>query len=383
MGAICHICDSNTVSLAESYTDLFRVTSDCKPFNQGGKLGKCNSCYCTINPTDVSWQQETDAIYRDYSLYPLGAGSEPSSFDGSAMSSRSSILINKLQDLFDFSRPGRLLDVGCSNGGFFRCFSKYAPLWKMVGFEVSDYYRAEVEAIPGVEAFYEGSLERISGQFDLITLVHVFEHLPTPVKWLECLRKLLTPTGRLLIQVPDCSANPFDLVVADHCSHFTITTLTQLLRRNGFEVSVGSDEWISKELTILAGRSEILNDTHVLRDDPRFSPFTSVEWLLSLTSTIVRESEDENFGVFGSSIAATWVAAILGDRLKFFVDEEPTRVGKNHLGKPILAPSQVPQNSTLFVCLAPVQAERVAKRMSTHGFKVVVPSPVPTPVEKS
>jgi hypothetical protein len=50
------------------------------------------------------------------------------------------------------------------------------------------------------------------------------------------------------------------------------------------------------------------------------------------------------FGIFGTSIAGTWLYGELGDRTSFFVDEDPARAGKAHLGVRIIAPPNVPAN---------------------------------------
>ena len=47
-------------------------------------------------------------------------------------------------------------------------------------------------------------------------------------------------------------------------------------------------------------------------------------------------------GIFGSSISSTWLAAALGDRAAFFVDEDSNRIGKDHLGRPIYSVEQAP-----------------------------------------
>ncbi|HRD75603.1 MAG TPA: hypothetical protein PK264_06670, partial [Hyphomicrobiaceae bacterium] len=63
----------------------------------------------------------------------------------------------------------------------------------------------------------------------------------------------------------------------------------------------------------------------------------------------------------------------LGDRIQFYLDEDTSRQGQNFFGKPVLAPAAAPDGSTVFVGLAPVIAAVVAKRLSQHRIRVVMP----------
>jgi hypothetical protein len=75
-------------------------------------------------------------------------------------------------------------------------------------------------------------------------------------------------------------------------------------------------------------------------------------------------SRRQPFGLFGTSIAATWLDAQLGGTAGFFVDEDPGRVGRSHLGRPILAPPSIPRGAGVYVALPQSIAVRVAARIS-------------------
>jgi len=50
-------------------------------------------------------------------------------------------------------------------------------------------------------------------------------------------------------------------------------------------------------------------------------------------------------------------------RVRFFVDEDPARVGRTHLGLPILSPAQVPADADVFVGVSPVISEKLLERL--------------------
>ena len=70
----------------------------------------------------------------------------------------------------------------------------------------------------------------------MVVLIHCIEHIPEPVTYLAEARRYIEPGGRLLIQVPDAELNPFDLVVADHASHFVKATIAAVVEAAGYEL---------------------------------------------------------------------------------------------------------------------------------------------------
>ena len=95
-------------------------------------------------------------------------------------------------------RASRILDIGCGAG-------RLPYLLKLAGFE----HVAGLEAhIPGDITYLNGltitrgTVEEAEGQWNLVMLHHVFEHLPDPAAALAKLAALLAPGGRLLLRLP-------------------------------------------------------------------------------------------------------------------------------------------------------------------------------------
>ncbi|HEX5220217.1 MAG TPA: hypothetical protein VFZ59_11670, partial [Verrucomicrobiae bacterium] len=82
-----------------------------------------------------------------------------------------------------------------------------------------------------------------------------------------------------------------------------------------------------------------------------------------------------NFGLFGTAIAATWLDAQTQSAAKFFVEEDRNRIGRTHLGRPILAPEDLPFQATVFVALPQPLAGQVAERLARleRGLHIVLP----------
>src|SRR5262245_25033805 len=95
----CHVCSAGGVALLHEYERMFRVTSDCKPWPQGGRLCQCQSCGVVQKPIDPAWQSEIDAIYKSYTIYYQSRGAEQAVFDTSSgqPSARSGRLVEFLR----------------------------------------------------------------------------------------------------------------------------------------------------------------------------------------------------------------------------------------------------------------------------------------------
>lgn len=361
----CHVCREEALSPSPLYPRFSRVTSDCKLWPSGGQLGTCGNCGCVQTSVDDEWRKEIAAIYQSYTIYYQAAGAEQSVFEqtsGEAIP-RSDQLLSQVQQSLDLPTTGRLIDIGCGNGGFLRSFHRHFPDWELAGLEWDDKYRSEVESIPGVERLYAGGLESVPGQFDAISLVHVLEHIEAPEEFLRKVKEKLKPEANLIIQLPHYVDNPFELFVADHATHFDVNTIRVLLDRVGFHIDRIETTWVPKELSVVARNSA--SESH-FSDVRTPSLPTTLEWLeLVLKDARAIAQRSSRFGLFGTSIAAAWMFGELGDNISFFVDEDANRSGGKYFGRPIYQPSTVPGDSDVYVVLAPKVSRLVTDRLKS------------------
>lgn len=369
----CNVCSDGGLEIVPGYEMFRRVTSDCKPWPTGGRLCVCRVCGCVQKVIDPAWQSDAEKIYEAYSIYHQSEGAEQTVFDeiSGQASSRSARLLEHLQSHVQLPETGRLLDIGCGNGALLRAFAQFAPHWSLVGTELNDKCRPVIESIDGVEALYTCQPDKIPGSFNLIMMIHVLEHIFAPRDFIAKLREKLEFDGLLVLEIPDYQQNPFDLLVADHCTHFTVTTITALIEKAGFEIVSVASGWIPKELTIVARKS---GNRHMNRVG-RMASYTlesttkCLEWLESVAATAREITSKGVFGLFGTSIAATWLFGELEGLVNFFVDEDPHRVGKTYMGLPVYHPRQVRSNSHVFIALPTRLAESIQTRMETSRFR--------------
>ncbi|HEY1602165.1 MAG TPA: class I SAM-dependent methyltransferase [Pirellulales bacterium] len=135
-------------------------------------------------------------------------------------------------------RSDRVLEIGSGIGCTVRRFQLAG--YDAQGIEPNDGFREY-----GVNTFHArvrpGGLLDIPAEplYDVVLLVHVIEHLGTPRRAFERIRRMLRPGGRLYVECPNLGA-PFalgdKLFHFGHVHNFTPATLRMLARRSGFEV---------------------------------------------------------------------------------------------------------------------------------------------------
>ena len=103
-------------------------------------------------------------------------------------------LINKQQ-----SQKGKILDIGAGTGDFLLTAKNDG--WETVGVEPSDRAK-EIAKKKGI-SFVEQISELENHSFDVITMWHVLEHVPDLQLQIQELKRLLKPTGTLIIAVPN------------------------------------------------------------------------------------------------------------------------------------------------------------------------------------
>ena len=103
-------------------------------------------------------------------------------------------LINELQP-----NKGKILDIGAGTGDFLYVAKENG--WNTTGIEPSDKAK-EIAKNKGVK-FVNATTDLEAHSFDVITMWHVLEHVPDLDFQIKELKRLLKPSGSLIIAVPN------------------------------------------------------------------------------------------------------------------------------------------------------------------------------------
>ncbi|GHU64500.1 hypothetical protein FACS189447_01440 [Spirochaetia bacterium] len=140
-------------------------------------------------------------------------------------------------------KPGRILDIGCATGTLLAELKKRG--WDTAGIEICEeeagYARKErfldVRSLPLEENHFT---ER---SFDVILASHLIEHLNDPGALVKEVRRILKPGGRFIVTTPNISGfqakmfrGQWRSAIFDHLYLFSVKTLSELLKRNGFNI---------------------------------------------------------------------------------------------------------------------------------------------------
>ena len=144
-------------------------------------------------------------------------------------------LINSLQP-----QKGRILDIGAGTGDFLSVAKNNG--WQTIGVEPSEKAK-EIAKNKGV-SFVAATSELENHSFDVISMWHVLEHVPDLDKQIKELKRLLKPTGTLIIAVPNFKS--FDAQhygkfwaaydVPIHFWHFSKTAIKKLFEKETMQL---------------------------------------------------------------------------------------------------------------------------------------------------
>jgi SAM-dependent methyltransferase len=151
----------------------------------------------------------------------------------------------KFEEILDELEPhrgeARLLDVGTSIGLFLRLALDRG--WTGHGTEFGRRALAYAQGELGVPVD-ESPIEELEGEYDVVSVLSVLEHVNRPREFLRHVSRLLAPGGATYLIVPNVDslatrvlherAATFD--GRNHLLYFSPRTLRELLAREGFEV---------------------------------------------------------------------------------------------------------------------------------------------------
>jgi 2-polyprenyl-3-methyl-5-hydroxy-6-metoxy-1,4-benzoquinol methylase len=133
-----------------------------------------------------------------------------------------------------YSRPSRLLDIGCASGMFLRRAADEG--WSVVGVEpsrqLSELARKNLDGRGEIISTTLQGAGLTRADFDVVTMWDVLEHVPEPAEFLQSAVNLLRPGGHLFVNVPDLDSlqarllgTRWPLLLPEHLNYFNRSSL--------------------------------------------------------------------------------------------------------------------------------------------------------------
>lgn len=185
------------------------------------RCGQCGGAYLSPDLTPEALNEFYAQHFRR--LYTIDLGSE---MHEALANWRANRLIARLPP------GGRVLEIGSGTGHFLAALHRLRPDLILTAIEPDHANRQKNLGKAVVRFVTDGELAS-EAPYDLVALFHVLEHLPAPLVALQNWATLLTPAGRIVIEVPDCRApwTSWTNVHVAHVSYFTLPSLLRLLHR--------------------------------------------------------------------------------------------------------------------------------------------------------
>ena len=198
----------------------------------------------------------------------------------------------ELQIFHRFCKTGRVLDVGCSTGGFLYQLNQTFPAnYQTWGTDVAREAAAFAKT-KGIQMIEEDFLEWKSEapKFDAVTFWAVLEHVLEPSRFLNAAFEILQPNGICVVLVPNFESlatkvlgAKYRYILPQHLNYFTRKSLTRLGRAAGFDVVYSSTTHFNPiviwqdlrskgEEVSDAQRAKLLTRTNTMKASKSFAP---------------------------------------------------------------------------------------------------------------
>lgn len=167
---------------------------------------------------------------------------------------------------------GNILDVGCGTGAFLNTMKD--AKWNTTGLEPDSKAREKALELYGlkleqIEKFYCLPVQT----FDAITMWHVLEHVHDLHDYINQLKKLLKPGGKLFIAVPNYTSYDAEIYkefwaaydVPRHLYHFSPESMKKLLNTHGMKIEMMNPMWYDSVYVSMLSEQYKTGNTHPLK----------------------------------------------------------------------------------------------------------------------
>jgi 2-polyprenyl-3-methyl-5-hydroxy-6-metoxy-1,4-benzoquinol methylase len=143
-----------------------------------------------------------------------------------------------------FPGRGKLLEIGCSYGGFLSEARRDG--WQVTGVELSENaagYAREQQGLRVFSGSFHNKLGLVGERYEAVVLFHVIEHMSDPIQFLKDCRRAMKPGGLLVLKTPNAAslvarlAGSFWQWVSPpaHLYLYSPKTLQSLLKKTGYQ----------------------------------------------------------------------------------------------------------------------------------------------------
>ncbi len=316
----------------------------------------CGFCFADCIPD----QKAFDTYYKEMSKYEH----QDRSGQASEFETRQFPGLAQLIQGYTPDRLARILEVGCANGGLLNAM-KQLGYKNILGIDPSPVCASNAERLYQIQVITStiSDITTEIGQFDFIILVAVLEHVRDLDAAIIKIQDLLSPTGKLYIEVPDVAEfasspdAPFQEFSAEHINFFSTMSLSSLMNFFGFSEISSAQVSYNQTETHTAHALRMVFQRGTKNEGNRLIKDTVSETALKHYIAVSQKVENRIHRVIGNLVdnqspLIVWGTGTHTQRLMAtsrlananiiaFVDSNPIYQGKQINNLPILNPRQL------------------------------------------
>ena len=365
----CHVCATPLAAPLYSSEGGRSLTSLCQIHPSQTLVHACDTC----GHAQSAVLGDVDAFYdEDYDIL-VGSDEEDQIYEvvNGQPVYRTQHQVHTLLGKLMLPDGANLLDYGCAKSSTIRMLCDQGAGIVPHLFDVSERYIPfwRKFASPDNWAAYE-TPPQWDGRFDVVTSFFSLEHIPSPGQTMRHIARLLRPGGTFYAIVPNVATNIADLIVVDHCNHFTRPSLARLVRDCGLELREIDDHSHRGAFVVVADKPAA--DASATERPPEDVDATLREiagiaafWRGAAERVRGFESSvppGDVVAIYGAGFYGAFIASCLADpqRVRCHLDQNPFLQGGTFDGRPVLPPAELPfEVSTVLVGLNPANARRI------------------------
>ena len=229
----CIVCEGKNLKRHIESVDF----SVSKEVFQIVKCESCNFVFTNPRPFDINLSK-----YYISDNYISHTDSNKGVFEKIYQIIRKFAIRQKFRLITSYVKTGEILDIGCGTGDFLnKCKQNN---WNTTGIEPSKIAREKAISNYSLNIKESTELNYLEGEFDIITMWHVLEHVTELNQTIIDLNKILNDNGNLVIAVPNLNSYDasyyqkywaaYDLPI--HLYHFTEETITRVFQKHKFKL---------------------------------------------------------------------------------------------------------------------------------------------------
>jgi 2-polyprenyl-3-methyl-5-hydroxy-6-metoxy-1,4-benzoquinol methylase len=226
-------------------------------------VGRCKKCHLIQNLYIVSANTRYKKLKYTYN-----------SANSNYAKEHWSNYVNEISKIF--KKDLKFLDVGCNDGYLLNLIQKKTSSNYISGIDASPFQILQSKKKYKKINFFCNYAEKSSklfkkNYFDIITFNNVFNHSSNPILFLKEINKILNANGTIIIEVPNWIATVknklWDQVYHEHTMYFTPYTISEILRKCGFEIiKIKNIDYHGGSLRVFAKKKSIIYKKKIYKD---------------------------------------------------------------------------------------------------------------------